>query len=214
MHIRRYFGTAAALTMAASMLAGCQSSRLEAERDALWSQNQELQDELNRSRAALDAAMVEQAARDAEAARLREQQPPASAPAPRGAEAFRGIEGVEAQMRGPDIEVTVASDILFAPGKAALSSTARRSLSQVAGVLKSRYAGNRITVEGHTDTDPIKKSDWSSNQELSEARARAVADYLAQQGIPRGQMQTVGFGSTQPKQTKAKSRRVEIIVIQ
>ena len=211
MNMRRFSGIAATVMVLASTLAGCQGNRLQSERDALWTQNQELQDELNRSRAALDSAMAEQAARDAEAARLREQQ---NQPTNRGPEAFRGIEGVEAEMRGADIEVTVASDILFAPGKAALSTTARRSLSQVAAVLKREHANQQVVIEGHTDTDPIKKSKWSSNQELSEARAEAVADHLAQQGISRSQMETVGFGSTQPKSTKAASRRVEIVVIQ
>lgn len=214
MQIRRFFSTAAALALGVSVLTGCHTNRLESERNALWSQNQELQDELNRSRAALDAAMAEQAARDAEAARRAAQQQQPAPVVQSGPEAFRGIEGVEAQMRGQDIQVTVASDILFAPGRAELSTAARRSLSQVAGVLKNQHAGNRIVVEGHTDTDPIKKSKWSSNQELSEARAQAVVDHLAQQGISRGDMRTVGYGSTQPKETKAKSRRVEIVVVQ
>jgi flagellar motor protein MotB len=211
----------AVLVVTVSMvgMAGCNTGRLQDERNALWSQNQELQDELNRSRSALDAAMAERAARDAEMARLRQQQ---QQPAPQpqqtrpigGAERFQGIPDVQAEMRGRDIQVTVASDILFAPGSADLSSNARTALTRVANVLNRDYAGNQIVVEGHTDTDPIRRSRWASNQELSEARARAVADFLGQQGVPRNRMQTVGHGSTQPKQTKAASRRVEIVVMQ
>lgn len=205
------------LALAIGGLSGCNTGRLKNERDALWSQNQELQDELNRSRAALDAAMSEQAAREAELARLRAQQ---QAPAPQparpigGAESFAGIEGVSAQMRGRNIEVTVASDILFAPGKADLTPGARSALNKVVAVLKRDYPNNAIVIEGHTDTDPIKKSKWASNQQLSEARAEAVSNYLAQQGIDSSRMTTVGYGSSQPKKTKAASRRVEIVVMQ
>lgn len=201
---------------------GCNIGRMKDERDALWTQNQELQDELNRSRSALDASMAEQAARDAELARLRNQQVVRQAPPPPpqatrpigGAESFGGIEGVTARMEGRNIEVSVASDILFAPGKADLTAAAKTSLAKVAGVLKSKHSGNDVVVEGHTDADPIRKSKWASNQALSEARAESVAAYLAQQGISRGNITTVGYGSEQPKGTKAQSRRVEIVVMQ
>lgn len=210
------------LTMGLTLLGGC-ANRTKAERDALWAQNQELQDELNRSRAALDSQQAIEAARQAELERMRQQQamlaqqqaPPAQPARPAGgAEDFAGIEGVDATMRGRNIEVTVASDVLFSPGKADLSSNARQTLSRVAGVLRKEYANNRIVIEGHTDTDPIRKSKWPSNQALSEARAEAVSAYLAQQGVPRSRMQTVGFGESQPAETKAKSRRVEIVVQQ
>ncbi len=209
------------LVLAGLVLGGC-ANRTKDERNALWAQNQELQEELNRSRAALDAQMAADAARAAEMERLRQQQMQQQAqqqqPAPArpigGAEAFGGIPDVSAEMQGRNIHVTVASDILFAPGKADLSSTARSTLNRVAGVLKSEHSDNRIIVEGHTDTDPIRKSRWASNQALSEARAEAVANHLAQQGISRNRIDVVGHGSTQPRDTKARSRRVEIVVLQ
>lgn len=207
------------MVLAATFLVGC-SGRLKNERNALWAQNQELQEELNRSRAALDAQQAADAARQAEMERLRQQQmmqqqaPAAPARPIGGAEDFGGIEGVSARMEGRNIEVSVASDILFAPGKADLSANAKTTLTRVAGVLRSEYGGNRIVIEGHTDRDPIRKSKWASNQELSEARAEAVASHLAQQGIPRSRMSIVGYGSNEPLDTKAKSRRVEIVVMQ
>lgn len=221
LRLARLVSSLAIAALALSPLTGCHTNRLQSERNALWAQNQELQSELDRNRAALDAAMAERAAREAELARMR--QAPAPAPAPvapaptrpiGGASSFRDIEGVEARDVGRNIELNIASDILFAPGKADLSPTARRTLAQVATVLKREHAGRQIVIEGHTDTDPIRKSKWRDNQHLSEARAEAVANYLGQQGVSSGNMQTVGLGSTQPRDTKARSRRVEITVIQ
>lgn len=192
-----------------SMSAGCQSRRLSAERDELYRQNQELQDELNRSRQALDASMAERQAAPPPAQ-------PQFTPAPVAAanSGFSGIEGVEVEQGFGTVRVKVSGDVLFASGQATLTSSARTTLSQVVGVLKREHPNNRVIVEGHTDSDPIRKSKWASNQQLSEARASAVADYLTQQGVSQSRLTTVGYGSSQPRETKAKSRRVEIVVVQ
>jgi len=56
------------------------------------------------------------------------------------------------------------------------------------------------------------------NQELSEKRAAAVRDYLAQQNIPLTSMTSRGFGKTQPvasndtAEGRQQNRRVEMIV--
>ncbi|MFW6165879.1 MAG: OmpA family protein [Ralstonia sp.] len=41
----------------------------------------------------------------------------------------------------------------------------------------------------------------------------AVERYLQSQGISGEQMYSAGFGEAKPRETKAKSRRVEIVVI-
>ena len=81
--------------------------------------------------------------------------------------------------------------------------------------MKKEYPGKQIRVEGHTDADPIRVSKWKSNQELSEARANAVRQYLAQKGVDANSLSIRGFGADKPKsQTdKALNRRVEIVVI-
>jgi flagellar motor protein MotB len=69
-------------------------------------------------------------------------------------------------------------------------------------------------VEGHTDSDPIKVSQWKSNQELSEARADAVKKYLVSKGVDANSVSTSGLGSSRPKSNdKAANRRVEIVVV-
>lgn len=73
----------------------------------------------------------------------------------------------------------------------------------------------RVEVGGHTDSDlgPIP------NQELSEARAQVVVDWLVAHGIARERLQAKGYGDAQPcapndtRANKALNRRTEIRVL-
>lgn len=107
----------------------------------------------------------------------------------------------------------IAGDVLFSSGQASIKSDAKKQLDRIAKSLNGKFSGASIRIEGHTDTDKITKSKWGSNQALSEARADAVKNYLSQKGVSSSRISTTGLGSTQPKSTKAQSRRVEIVVL-
>jgi len=190
-------------------LTGCQN-RLKTERDALYIQNQELQEELDRARAALGAGGGDQSALLAEIDRLRSQL--GSQPVT-GATGFDNIAGVEAYAVGGTVTVRVPGDILFASGKVNLKGSASGTLNQIASVIKSDYPGNTVRVEGYTDSDPIRKSKWKDNLELSLQRAAAVHRQLQSQGVAADNMYAAGFGEARPRESKAKSRRVEIVVV-
>lgn len=115
---------------------------------------------------------------------------------------------------GSETIIEIAGDVLFDSGKATLKSTAKKELDRVVSTIKSKHSGRTVKVIGHTDSDPIKKSKWGSNEALSEARAGAVADYLASKGISRSSITTVGKGASEPKGSKAASRRVEIVIVE
>jgi len=116
------------------------------------------------------------------------------------------------------ITVTLQNMILFQSGKASLKSATSAELDHILSVLKQKYAGKKIDVVGHTDTDPIKKSPWKDNWELSAQRALSVARYLIDRGIPEDQVRAAGCGPARPVAPntttagKAKNRRVEIVV--
>jgi chemotaxis protein MotB len=116
------------------------------------------------------------------------------------------------------ITVTLQNTILFASGKAALKNTTSAELDHILSVLKSKYPGKQIDVVGHTDTDPIRKSEWKDNWELSAQRALSVTRYLIEHGIPEAQIEASGCGPARPvapntsSAGKAKNRRVEIVV--
>lgn len=109
--------------------------------------------------------------------------------------------------------ITIAGDVAFASGSDALKPEAQRELRTIAARIKRDHPGATIRVEGHTDSTPIRKSKWGSNQALSEARAQSVRRYLVSQGISGSSIEAVGMGSSKPKSTAAASRRVEIVVI-
>jgi flagellar motor protein MotB len=111
--------------------------------------------------------------------------------------------------------LTLESDILFPSGKADLTSQGKKKLSEVVGDLKNQYAGRPIRVYGHTDTDPIVKTKnlWRDNLDLSANRAMSVTRYLWEQGINPKDIETIAMGEFFPASSKAKSRRVEIVVI-
>jgi chemotaxis protein MotB len=116
------------------------------------------------------------------------------------------------------ITVTLPNTILFDSGKATLKSATSTELDHILSVLKQRYVGKDVDVVGHTDTDPIQKSAWKDNLELSAQRALSVTRYLIQHGIPEQQVRAAGCGPARPiapnttAAGKAKNRRVEIVV--
>lgn len=112
-----------------------------------------------------------------------------------------------------DMRAKLSGDVLFASGQATLRPEAKKTLDTIANEIKRKYSGHNVRVEGHTDTDPIRKSKFPSNQALSLARAQAVEQYLVSRGIGGGRIDPVGYGSSQPKGTKAASRRVEIVIL-
>ena len=105
------------------------------------------------------------------------------------------------------------SDVLFDSGKATLRPVAREKLAKISGIVLA-YPDLRLAIEGNTDS---VGSD-SMNQQLSEARAGSVRDYLAKENIPAASMTSQGFGKTQPvasndtAEGRQQNRRVELVV--
>jgi chemotaxis protein MotB len=116
------------------------------------------------------------------------------------------------------ITVTLENTILFNSGQATLKKATSAELDHIESVLRQRYPNNRIDIIGHTDTDPIKKSKWRDNWQLSAERALTVVDYLTKRGIAPDRIRAVGCGPARPVASnataagKAKNRRVEIVV--
>jgi chemotaxis protein MotB len=118
------------------------------------------------------------------------------------------------------VTVTLPNAILFDSGKATLKKATSVELDHIYSVLRDKqiYAGKQVDVVGHTDTDPIKKSKWKDNWELSAQRALSVLGYLVKRGISEEKIRAVGCGESRPIASnstasgKARNRRVEIVV--
>jgi chemotaxis protein MotB len=136
---------------------------------------------------------------------------------PAEATGFSGLD-VKFDPSAGTITVTLPNAILFSPGKAELKQASVAELDHVRSVLRQRYQGKEIDVVGHTDSDPIRKSKWKDNWELSAERALTVLRYLTKQGIEVERIRAVASGASRPVASnstssgKAKNRRVEIVV--
>ena len=125
---------------------------------------------------------------------------------------LRQIQGVEVERASEgEINVRLTSDILFDHNSAALRSTSRTTLQELARNF-SQYPDNQIVVEGHTDATGTD----TYNKRLSEQRASNVADYLIDNGVRSSNITVYGYGEEDPKSTnetaegRQLNRRVEI----
>jgi len=78
------------------------------------------------------------------------------------------------------IVVSLASDLLFAPGQARIQARGEKTLRLVTDAVGS--LNNKLTINGHTDPTPIHTQEFPSNRELSLARASQVAQRLYASG--------------------------------
>jgi outer membrane protein OmpA-like peptidoglycan-associated protein len=119
----------------------------------------------------------------------------------------------ELERRGETIHLSLASDILFATGSSKLQPGGEDKLRQVAGILQ-RYPRTYVEVVGHTDSVGSE----SMNQELSESRAKAVADVLVANGVSPSRIVVRGAGELRPiadngtPSGRARNRRVDLEV--
>lgn len=128
------------------------------------------------------------------------------------------IEAMKQEITSNDIltalntEGRIALYINFETGKSGIKPESQPIIDQVVELLRSN-AALKISVEGHTDNTGTVQS----NQVLSESRARAVTNAIAEKGIDKSRLSSKGWGQTKPiadnktEDGKAKNRRVEIV---
>jgi outer membrane protein OmpA-like peptidoglycan-associated protein len=124
------------------------------------------------------------------------------------------LEGATVTRVGEGIRITFDSGILFDVDSSTLRPVAQDNLTNLAGIFQ-KYEDTNILLEGHTDSDGSDEY----NMNLSERRARSVANYLAQQGVDMRRMSVMWYGESQPiadnstPEGKQENRRVEVAVI-
>ncbi len=130
--------------------------------------------------------------------------------------------GASVRIKEGKISVMLPSSILFNSGQTKLKKAAKSSLTKVCNVLKKDFPNATIRIEGHTDSDPLKRTKkvYRSNWELSALRASNVLHYLVDScRLDPEKLYIAGFGKHQPvasnksKDGKKKNRRVEIVIL-
>lgn len=114
--------------------------------------------------------------------------------------------------------IELPSNILFSSGSADLSETGEEALNQVASVLRE-IPGRSFQVAGHTDNEPIRRSRFGSNWELSGVRAINVVEYLQEQNVNPEHLSAAGYSQFAPiapndsDSGRADNRRIEIVLM-
>lgn len=119
--------------------------------------------------------------------------------------------GVSVTRSGDQITLNMPGNVTFQTNSADINSGFYDVLNSVAIVL-NEYGKTTVDVVGHTDN---VGSD-AHNQQLSEARARSVAEYLASQKVLPARLLIAGRGESQPiasndtPEGRAQNRRVTL----
>lgn len=108
----------------------------------------------------------------------------------------------------------VLRNVFFETGSAALRPESKIELNRLKSLLDEN-SKLKIRINGHTDNVGSEEA----NQKLSEQRAKAVHDYLVQNGIDAKRLSYKGFGESQPIDTndtpegRQRNRRTEFEVM-
>ena len=124
------------------------------------------------------------------------------------------IPGTTVERVGKDmLLVHFESDVLFAVNSATLNSASEAALNDAAAVM-NEFPKTAIISQGHTDSTGSE----AHNQELSERRARSVANYLVSHGVDHVRTTSMGYGEAHPVASndnangRSLNRRVDLLL--
>jgi outer membrane protein OmpA-like peptidoglycan-associated protein len=192
-----------------------EQARREAEKALGEAQQARMQATSETEKAMIAKRQAELARRQAEQATLAAQTEAEKAARAR-AEAeqlSKEVSDLKAKQTERGIVLTIG-DVLFATGKANLSTQANVSVNKLADFLKKHPTRN-VLIEGHTDS--VGSDEY--NQVLSGKRADSVKYALVNDGIEADRITTVGYGEKYPvtgndnPAGRAQNRRVDVIIL-
>lgn len=123
------------------------------------------------------------------------------------------IPGATVTRVGEGIAVTFPDGTLFGYDSDELMPGARDNMRKFAASLE-KYPSTRAMIVGHTDT----RGSTAYNADLSQRRADATANFIAQGGVARSRLDTSGRGESEPIATndtengRQQNRRVEVAI--
>ncbi|OGR52999.1 MAG: hypothetical protein A2049_04540 [Elusimicrobia bacterium GWA2_62_23] len=121
---------------------------------------------------------------------------------------------VQVEQTEKKIKLVLTEGVLFSSGRADLQDRAKEVLKPIVDELKK--LPNEVVVEGHTDNVPIRSGRYSTNWELSMARAYSVISYFEELGMDKKRLAGIGYGENRPVAEnttfdgRARNRRIEI----
>ncbi len=207
--MRRTRVVMAAMAATVVFFAGCDAAKKK--EALLMDENAGLRDQVTDLRAQLDDSEAQRRSLESQNAQLRGEIGTQASRMPAGFAS--GLEGVTIEGRAGEIVAVIEGDVLFDSGSTNLKSNAKQTLERLAGQIKQQFPNSAIRLVGFTDTDPIRKSNFPSNYHLGFQRAYEVGQFLSSKGLSAKNMSYTSFGPEMPRETKAKSRRVEVAIV-
>lgn len=123
---------------------------------------------------------------------------------------------VELDVNAQYVKLTLNGALLFDSGKAEIREDALQLVDKLGKVVEL-YAGNMVSIEGHTDNVPISSTKYEDNDVLSAYRALAVKEYfLEHTQLDPGKIRATSCGEYAPvadngsAEGRALNRRVEV----
>lgn len=114
---------------------------------------------------------------------------------------------------------SIPGAVLFDSGQAKLRRSSFAVLGELVATIQQRFPNKDVYVFGHTDSEPIRKSGWKDNYELSCQRSLAVVRYFSSKGLNESGLVACGWGEHKPAVANAttnqrqQNRRVEIFAV-
>ncbi len=135
---------------------------------------------------------------------------------------------VEVSLSKYGLEVRISADVLFKPGSAKILPSAYSFIDAFAKLIKDTQ--DDVSVEGHSDNVAVDENAYfgwgkgleryTSNWDLSSARAVNVVEYLVAKGVNKERLKAIGLADTKPiednstPQGRKKNRRVVLFISQ
>ncbi|MGH9658143.1 MAG: OmpA/MotB family protein, partial [Bryobacteraceae bacterium] len=128
----------------------------------------------------------------------------------------KGMLQVTMESRG--LVVSLRQAAFFAPGRDEIEASTFPTIEKLAAVIVK--LPNRMRLEGHTDSVPIRTDRYRSNWDLSAARGVAMLELLsARYQIPQSRLSVAGYAETIPVDSndtvegRARNRRVDVVIL-
>jgi len=147
-------------------------------------------------------------------ASTKQQEADAAAAAEAAAAAAAAVASAADDAASVEVSIDTAANLesvfYFEYDQSSLTSAARAALDAQASAL--RDTADSVRLEGHAD----ERGSREYNLALGERRAKAVADYLAIQGVSRSRVEVVSYGEERPISLRSDdsayslNRRVEL----
>ena len=124
-------------------------------------------------------------------------------------------DGMKLMEKDGRMYISLVNPIQYRSGSTRITKAHKPTIEAIANLLKNNPTIG-LMVEGHSDSVPMKDgASWSSNMELSLARANRVVSQLVKGGASPSQLTAIGRGSKNPaaEGDHNANRRTEFIII-